>query len=233
LGITLSNIRWGFQHISAHHAWGTDNHELANYMISPLQAQFQLWMAKAIGAKRILEIGTFIGFSAKAWSHAVGPEGHVTSLEFNPEFAKIAEETWDKNGIANTEVIVGDARESLKSIASTLKTPYDLIFIDADKGSYPTYLSLFLSLSPPGSSTRLLKLGGVIMVDNILRRALVADPSDANPWSSKLRQQGERVWKEGDIEALDEFNKALVADKRLETFLMPMFDGLGLARMAS
>lgn len=118
-------------------------------MISPLQAQFQVWMAKAIGAKRsasnshswshlktfpllslatlpfislcttaliptplVLEIGTFIGFSTMSWAEAVGPSGHVTALEFSPEYVAIAEESFAKNGIKNVEVVVGDAKES-------------------------------------------------------------------------------------------------------------------------
>ena len=60
----------------------------------------------------VLEIGTFIGFSTLGWLDAVGPDGLVTALEFSPEYAKIAEETFAKNGIKNAEVIVGDARES-------------------------------------------------------------------------------------------------------------------------
>jgi predicted O-methyltransferase YrrM len=66
------------------------------------------------------------------------------------------------------------------------------------------------------------------MADNILRRGLIADASDANPWSSILKQQGEETWAEGDMKALDEFNKMMVKEDRIETFLMPMFDGLGM-----
>lgn len=197
-------------------------------MISPLQAQFQVWMAKAIGAKRILEIGTFIGFSTMGWAEAVGPSGHVTALEFSPEYAAIAEESFAKNGIKNVDVIVGDAKESIKKISSALKEPYDLIFIDADKTSYPTYLEQTLEYSQPGSSTRLLRSGGLIIADNILRRALIADPSDANPWAAKER---ERTWREGDMQALHKFNDMMVQSPRLETFLMPMFDGLGMGRL--
>jgi|SRR5450432_70019 len=103
-----------------------------------------------------------------------------------------------------------------------------MIFIDADKTSYPTYLSLILNLSQPSTQkTRLLRPGGVIMADNILRRGLVADDSDANPWSNA----GNKTWHEGDLQALDRFNKMMVEEERLETFLMPMFDGLGMARM--
>jgi len=216
------------KYISDHHAWGVASQERSNYMISPLQAQFQLWFAKAVGAKRILEVGTFIGFSAMGWSEAVGASGHVTALEFEPSYAKIAEEAWAKNGIKNAEVIVGDARESIKTLAQTLKEPYDLIFIDADKSSYPTYLSLILSLSQPDSPTRLLRPGGLIIADNVLRRGLVADSTEANPWADKTNGG---IWQNGDLKALDEFNKRLASDKRLETFLLPLFDGLGMGRL--
>jgi predicted O-methyltransferase YrrM len=66
------------------------------------------------------------------------------------------------------------------------------------------------------------------MADNILRRGLIADSSNANPWSNKLKQQGEAAWAEGDMKALDEFNKMMAKEERIETFLMPMFDGLGM-----
>jgi len=202
----------------------------------------------------VLEIGCFVGFSGLGWSHAVGDDGHITTLEFSPEYAKVAMDTFKKNGVKNVEVIIGDAKDSygskifvllsglsalihslwfrLKSLASTIKEPFDLIFIDADKQSYPTYLSLILSLSSVSDDhIRLLRPGGLIMADNVLRRGLIADASDANPWSIKLKQQGERTWAEGDMKALDQFNKMMVQEERIETFLMPMFDGLGLGRL--
>jgi len=216
------------KHITDHHAWGVETQERSNYMISPLQAQFQIWMAKAVGAKRILEIGTFIGFSTMGWASAVGADGHVTALEFSPEYAAIAKESFAKTSIKNIEVIVGDAKESIKTLSTTLKEPYDLIFIDADKTSYPTYLSQILDFSQPGSEKRLLRAGGIIIADNILRRGLIADSSDANPWTAKER---ERTWREDDMAALDKFNKMMVDSERLETFLMPMFDGLGMGRL--
>ncbi|RDW62251.1 O-methyltransferas-like protein [Coleophoma cylindrospora] len=199
------------QHITEYHAQSS-SHEKANYMISPLQTQFQLWMAKALGAKRILEIGVFIGFSTMAWSEAVGPTGHVTGLEFSPEY-------------------VGDAKESLQTLSNTLTEPYDLIFIDADKVSYPTYLSIILSSSTTSSEKRLLKKGGVIIADNILRRGLVADSSEANPFRETLMKLDNGLWRSGDLDALDKFNKEMVGNERLDTFLMPMFDGLGMARL--
>ena len=195
---------------------------------------------------QVLEIGTFIGFSTMGWAEAVGPNGHVTGLEFSPEYAQIARESFAKYGVTNTEIIVGDAREScvklllyiiqadrlyrIKSLAAALTEPYDLIFIDADKTSYPTYLSMILEYSPRGSNApRILRPGGIILADNILRRGLVAERTPANPWYAK--QNGEVNWKPGDMEGLDTFNKNLVNNERLETFLMPMFDGLGMARL--
>lgn len=120
----------------------------------------------------------------------------------------------------------------IQKLISTLKEPFDLIFIDADKTSYPTYLSLILSLSTPGSSsTRLLRKGGIILADNILRRGLIADSSAANPWSDPDLQSQGRIWKSEDMIALDKFNKELVSNTRIDTFLLPMFDGLGMGRL--
>ncbi len=69
------------------------------------------------------------------------------------------------------------------------------------------------------------------MADNVLRRGLIADASEANPWSSVIKQQGEKTWAEGDMKALHQFNEMMAKEDRLETFLLPMFDGLGMARM--
>jgi len=218
-------------HILGHHAWANENHERSHMMISPLQTQYQIFMARALGAKRVLEIGCFIGFSAMGWSEAVGPDGHVTTLEFVPKYAKVAEETWAKNGIKNIEVIVGPAEESIKTLIKTLSAPYDLIFIDANKDGYPAYLNLILSLSQPSSTTtRLLKPNGLIIADNILRRGLVADSSDANPFASEEAMNA-MGWVHGDTKFLDEFNKLMKEEDRIEALLLPLFDGLGMGRL--
>jgi predicted O-methyltransferase YrrM len=123
----------------------------------------------------------------------------------------------------------------LKTLAKSLEEPFDLIFIDADKPSYPAYLSLILSLSDPSATTtRLLRPGGIILADNILRCGLVVDKSLVNPWSGILDKNNplwNPTWKESDLTALDEFNKMLVGSERVDTFLMPLFDGLGCGRL--
>jgi predicted O-methyltransferase YrrM len=108
--------------------------------------------------------------------------------------------------------------------------PYDLIFIDAQKSGYPEYLRQILANSQPGSSSRLLRKGGLIVADNVLRRGLVADDSEANPWAKKLAQKSEYETN-SDVEYLREFNAAMHSNERLEEFLMPLFDGFGLARL--
>ena len=237
VGIAVGN--YAFSHssnlpsiITACHDWGMKTQEKSFFMISPLQAQFHIWFTKAMGVKRILEIGTYIGFSALAWAEAVGPSGHVVTLEFEPEYARIARENLGKEQVKNVEVIVGDAGETMKKLAQELTEPFDMIFIDADKTSYPKYLALIDSLSNPESGNkRLLKAGGIVLADNVLRRGLIADSSPRNPWSTAPKQPGERTWTAADFSALDEFNKSFAKHQRFETFLMPMFDGLGMGRL--
>jgi predicted O-methyltransferase YrrM len=117
----------------------------------------------------------------------------------------------------------------LKTLATAITEPFDLVFIDADKTSYPAYLSLILSLSTSSAKVRLLRPGGLIIADNILRRGLVADSSDANPWAERGKSQ--KPWQLSDIQALRDFNRAMVESPRLESFFFALFDGLGMGRL--
>lgn len=119
---------------------------------------------------------------------------------------------------------------SLLQLRRDVKEPYDLIFIDADKVSYPNYLSTILKTSSSVWVSRLLKAGGYIVADNVLRRGVIADDSSANPHSQKTGTGG-KPWNKEDMAALKEFNDMMVKSERLETFLMPLFDGLGMARL--
>lgn len=109
-----------------------------------------------------------------------------------------------------------------------------MIFIDAQKSGYPAYLRTILSQSPAGSgagSRRLLRKGGLILADNVLRRGVVADPTASNPWSEVERAERGDQAHFRDLAYIDEFNRALAADDRLDTVLLPMFDGLGCAML--
>jgi predicted O-methyltransferase YrrM len=108
--------------------------------------------------------------------------------------------------------------------------PYDLIFIDAQKSGYPEYLRQILEKSQPGSTSRLLRKGGLIVGDNVLRRGLVADDSEANPWTKRLANKSEYET-DSDVICMRKFNDAMHNNDRLEAFMMPLFDGFGLARL--
>ncbi|KAK2603998.1 hypothetical protein QQS21_003834 [Conoideocrella luteorostrata] len=202
----------------------------ANYMLSVSQAQAMQFLAKAVGAKRILEVGVYVGLSSLMWSHAVGPEGKVTGLEFDPTFAKKAEETFEELGIQNIEVLVGDALKTLPTIAPD--EPYDMIFIDAQKSGYPDYLKAILKSSQPGSKNRLLRPGGLIVGDNVLRCGFVADDSEDNPWRQyNFGPHRSEYWKSEDVLALRQYNRIVTETDRLENWLCPLWDGVNITRL--
>ncbi len=100
------------KHITDYHANIVANHPHMEYMISNLQGQFQTFFTRTIGAKRVLEIGAFVGYSAMVWANAVGKDGKVTTLEFQTEYADAARKAFKDNNIENVEVIQGDAIET-------------------------------------------------------------------------------------------------------------------------
>ncbi|KAI0842651.1 S-adenosyl-L-methionine-dependent methyltransferase [Hypoxylon sp. FL0890] len=215
------------QHMRDYHARIFRERDDSNYMISSFESQALVFLARTIGAKRILEIGVYVGYSAMAWSHAVGPQGKVTGLEYDEEYAEAAEKIWKESGYENIEVHVGDAAETLPKIA-TPSEPYDIIFIDANKTGYPGYLKQILEFSQPGAKNRLLRPGGIIAADNTLRRGLVADSSSDNPWRPA---NFDNAWEGKAVAAIREYNKATANNARLETLLVPLWDGLNLSRL--
>lgn len=104
------------------------------------------------------------------------------------------------------------------------KEPYDIVFIDADKTGYPGYLKQLLSGSQPGSANRLLRPGALIITDNVLRRGLVAD-------NAALSADGVSQSSKDAVLAVREFNDLVISNSRLETFLVPLWDGLNLTRL--
>ncbi|KPM39291.1 hypothetical protein AK830_g7270 [Neonectria ditissima] len=214
--------------LTDYHAWVLETQERSWFTVSMLEARFLTWIAHLVGASRVLEVGTFVGFSVAVWADAVGPNGFVTGLERSPEYAKLARDQLKSRGWHNAQILEGDACELLNSHAPP--QAYDIIFIDAQKSQYPEYLRSIVDNSKPGSTSRLLRPGGLIIGDNALRSGLVANQSKANPATKTVPQQAVN-WKWSDVDRLDEFNRALHSDPRLENFLLPVFDGLGLARL--
>lgn len=165
------------------------------------------------------------------WSHAVGSSGIVTGLEFSPEFASRSQTAFAANSVSNVTLHVGDGLQTLPSLDP--EEPYDVIFIDAQKSGYTTYLETILNKSRSGSTRRLLRAGGLIIGDNALRSGLVAnDSEEVNPNRRPPERQGDAYrGQHEDVAKIREFNDAVKASERLEAFLLPLWDGLNLVRL--
>lgn len=139
--------------------------------VSPLQGQFLHLLARMMGARRILEIGTLGGYSTICMARAVGEGGRVITLEAVPEHADVARRNIARAGLADVvDLRLGLAIDILPTLAG--EAPFDLIFIDADKPSNPDYLTWALRLS---------RIGTVIVGDNVVREGEVADERSTDP----------------------------------------------------
>lgn len=146
---------------------------LPSIQVSPNQGRLLSVLAQAIGARRILEMGTLGGYSAIWMARALPPGGVLVTLEADPEHAAVAQANIDRAGLAErVDLRIGPALESLPQLAEEGAGTFDLIFIDADKLNYPAYLEWALKLSHPGS---------LIVADNVVRGGRVLDPEDEDP----------------------------------------------------
>jgi predicted O-methyltransferase YrrM len=130
-------------------------------------------LARMIGARRILEVGTLGGYSTIWMARALPADGRLISLEFSPKHAEVARANLARAGLADrTEVRVGPALESLPGVAADAREPFDLVFIDADKRNNPGYFTWALKLTRPG---------GLIIVDNVVRGGSVLRADSEDP----------------------------------------------------
>jgi predicted O-methyltransferase YrrM len=140
---------------------------LPKIAVSPQQGKFLSLLVAATGARRILEIGTLGGFSTIWLARGAGPDGRVTTLEYEPKHAEVARANLDRAGVGDrVEVLVGAALDTLPSVTGG---PFDLVFIDADKENNPGYLEWAVKLTRPGS---------VILVDNVIREGAILSPGE-------------------------------------------------------
>ncbi|MCP3803359.1 O-methyltransferase [Allokutzneria sp. A3M-2-11 16] len=141
--------------------------------LSPTQAMLLQVLARAVGARRILEIGTLAGYSA-IWMARVLPEGgRLITLEHEPRHARLAEANLARAGLSEVvEVRTGPAEQGLARLTEEGAGPFDLVFIDADKSANAAYLTAVLPLA---------RAGTIIVVDNVVHGGLVADPASTDP----------------------------------------------------
>ena len=176
--------------------------------VSVTQGKFLHLLARVRGARRILELGTLGGYSTIWLARALPEGGRLVTLEFDPAHAAVATANLCHAGLAGcTEVIVGAALDSLAALVKRNEAPFDLVFIDADKGSYPAYLEWSLRLSAPGT---------VIVADNVVRQGAVLAPAP-----SDVASVGAHA-----------FNAQLAADGRVDATVLQLVGAKGHDGMA-
>ena len=181
--------------------------EKAGMQISPEQGQFLAMLVKLLGARRILEIGTFTGYSALVMTLAMPEDGTLLACDIDADWTAIARRYWGEAGVADRiELRLAPAAETLPAlVADGRGGSFDLAFIDADKRGLDGYYERALELVRPG---------GLIAVDNTLWHGRVVDPEDT----------------EVSTEAIRAFNRKVRDDRRITLSLVPIGDGVTLAR---
>ena len=169
---------------------------------TPDEAALLTMLARLVGARRALEIGTFTGYGAISIARGLAPGGSLTCLELSEEYAEVARANVAAAGLSDrVDVRVGPADEALRAMPE--EPTFDYVFIDADKTGYPTYYDLTIPRLVPG---------GLLLLDNVLLRGDVLDPQDDR------------------ARIMDELNDRVTADERVDSVMAFVADGLTLVR---
>jgi len=176
--------------------------EDAGMQIAPEQAGFMTLLARIVGARYAVEVGTFTGLSSIAIARGMVPDGRLVCCDISAEFTSTAQRYWARAGLdRQIELRLGPAADTLRALPA--EEHIDFAFVDADKTGYPVYWAELVPRMRPG---------GVILVDNVLRAGRVLNPHDE------------------DTKAIVHFNKEVLADDRVDSVMLPLADGLTLAR---
>ncbi|MBF2080341.1 MAG: class I SAM-dependent methyltransferase [Synechococcales cyanobacterium T60_A2020_003] len=185
----------------------TTHHPMRQMQIAPEQGQFMAMLVKLIGAKKTLEIGVFTGYSSLVVALALPPDGQIIACDVSEDYTAIARRYWERAGVAHKiDLRIAPAVKTLDQlIAEGQSNQFDFAFIDADKSGYDDYYERSLQLVRPG---------GLIAIDNVLWSGRVADPQEMDNRTNNIRA----------------LNAKLYADERIDLSLVPIADGLTLAR---
>ena len=187
---------------------------IARMQIAPEQGAFMQSLVAALGARRVVEVGTFTGYSTLCLARGVGPEGRVIACDLSDEWTSVGRPVWAAAGVADRiDLRLGPGLETLAALDGELRGPdatesgaaIDLAFIDADKGNYLGYYEALLPL---------VRTNGVVLVDNVLWSGAVIDPSVTD----------------ADTEAIRAFNDHVARDARVDAVILPIADGLTFIR---
>jgi caffeoyl-CoA O-methyltransferase len=183
--------------------------DLAIMMVPQEQAALLTMLTRMLAARSVLDIGTFTGFSALSFARGLAPGGRVLTCDVTEQWADIAREHWKRAEVEDrVDFRVAPAQETLRALPPG--TTFDIAFLDADKENYPGYLR---TVAP------LLRPGGLLIVDNVLFNGYVLDPLLAEEGLLREASSG-----------LRQFNAELAADQRFDAVMLPIADGLTIAR---
>ena len=176
----------------------------ARMLSGKIQGQLLRMLVQMTGASRILELGTFTGFSAICLAKALPEGGHLDTLELNDELEDLIREGFERAEVADKITLhIGDCKQTLRQLRNQV---YDIVYIDANKREYNEYYNLVFDMVRPG---------GLILADNVL-------------WDGKVCM--EPVPQDQQTQAIVRFNDAIASDKRVESVILPLRDGLYIIR---
>ncbi len=184
----------------------TSRHPASSMQIAPEEGQLLRLLVKLLRPKKVLEIGTFTGYSAICIAMELEEDARLVCLDINTEYTKIARDYWQKAGLTGTiELILGPTLESLERLVRSDQTStFEMVFIDADKKQYEDYYEAALKLLRPG---------GLMAIDNVLWGGSVVDPETGDPNTPHIKALNEKIQN----------------DNRVFQSLLPISDGLTLA----
>lgn len=184
----------------------TENEELSNMRSAPEQGQFMAMLLRLIGARRVIEVGTFTGYATLWMAQALPEDGEIITCDVSEQWTFLAHRFWETAGVLPKVRL--ELRPALETLDMLLKQgeeeAFDFAFIDADKVNYGDYFDRCL---------KLIRSGGLIAVDNVLWGGRVIDDSD----------------EEESTQAIRAFNLKLINDSRIDLSMLPLADGLTLA----
>ena len=176
----------------------------ARMLSGAVQGRFLTMLTEMIRPARVLEIGTFTGYSAVCIAYGLPEDGHLDTLEINDELEDLILEGFDRAGVSGkVSLLIGDAKKTLEQLKSG---QYDMVYIDANKREYPEYYDLVFDMVRPG---------GYILADNVLW--------DGKVWLNPLPQDKQ-------TQGIAAFNSIVARDPRVESVILPVRDGLNLIR---
>lgn len=171
-----------------------------------VQGRLLTMLVEMVGAKNVLEIGTFTGYSATCLAYGLPEDGHVDTLEINDELEEIIREGWERAGVSGKiELHLGNAIDTLATLSEQGKV-YDLVYIDANKREYIDYYKIIIDIIRPGA---------VILVDDVMLGGKV---------------YAEKISVDKQTQGLIAFNDLIMEDHRVEAVMLPIRDGLSIIR---